>query len=662
MAKRRRITGEDLYRFRFLSDAQVSPDGQAVLFTVTRFHPDRKKNAYENHIFRLPVSGGAAFQFTSSNESESNPRWSPDGRRVLFLSARDSEEERKGKTQLWVMPADGGEGIRITSERRGAANPKWSPDGKSILFLGRVPDDPAAEKLPPEKKSHAMRIRRLSWRMNGLGPRHDYRVHAFVVPTRGGRPVQLTEGDWDVEDAAWDADGKRVLIAGNSEDADLTFARKLYAVPAGGGRMKELCGLPGPVYAPTPAPDGSVVYFAGSDLRRSFGTNQGRWSVPAAGGEPVNLTADWDGSIGQSVNSDCRAASPFFGPAVRPDGGEVRFLASIREATRLCSFDPSTRAVTMSDPADRTIESYSQSADWQTAAFTVMTPTGLAEVHVEQNGREKPRTGMNHAVLSRLLLAKPRRFSFKASDGVEVEGWIQIPPGSRRKKHPAVLEIHGGPRTAYGLGFFHEFHLLNAAGFAVFYINPRGSSSYGEDWATAVGKHYGERDYLDVMEAVDHVVANEPIDPERLGVTGGSYGGFLTNWIVGHTKRFKAAVTQRGISNFASFFGTSDIGWRFAREEVGGVPWENLGEYWKRSPLAYVDDVTTPLLIIHSEEDWRCPVEQAEQLFTALKVLGKEVEFLRFPGENHELSRSGKPKHRLERLAAIVEWFDRHLK
>ena len=663
MPAKRNITAEDLYKFQLISDAQVSPNGQTVLFTHTRFHPDRKKNTYQSHVWRVNAGGGSPQQFTSSTESESSPRWSPDGRRILFLSSRNAEEKSKARSQLWVIPIDGGEALKITSQKHGVSSPRWSPDGKSILFLGRVPVDPDEDNLPEDKKSDVVHITRLSYRMNGTGFHHKYRVHLFVVPARGGKPRQLTQGEWQVEGVGWSPDSKRIYFTGNAEeDADYTYARNLYAIPASGGRRKKLCGLPGGIGSPAPSPDGKTLAFIGNDMSRSYGTNSNLYLVPTSGGTPKNVTQHLDINTGQSVSSDSRGSSPGFGPVWSPDGSEIKFLATVRGADRLYTFSPDTGDLTPYTRDDRTTESVSYSADHTVAAYTEMNPTHLAEVWVWRQGRPPKRlTRFNDSLLSRLKLAEPKRFTFKASDRTEVEGWLMLPPGSRRRKHPAILEIHGGPRTAYGLGFTHEFHLLNASGFAVFYINPRGSSSYGEDWACAVGEHYGERDYKDVMEAVDHVLKTEPIDPERVGVTGGSYGGFMTNWIVGHTDRFKAACTQRCISNWVSFFGSSDIGWRFSQAEIGGLPWQDLEEYWKRSPLAYVDNIKTPLLIVHSEEDWRCPIEQAEQLFVALKWLGRETEFYRFPSENHELSRSGKPKHRIERLNAIVGWFERHV-
>jgi dipeptidyl aminopeptidase/acylaminoacyl peptidase len=278
-------------------------------------------------------------------------------------------------------------------------------------------------------------------------------------------------------------------------------------------------------------------------------------------------------------------------------------------------------------------------------------------------GKDRQLTDFNRAWIVGLDLRTHENFTFKSSGGHNVEGWIMKPSGYKKgKKYPMVVEIHGGPRAAYGNALMHEFQLLAGEGYAVMYINPYGSGGYTEDFQSGLPEHYGEQDYADIMEAVDYCIKTyDYVDAARLGVLGGSYGGFMTNWIVTHTDKFKAAVTMRSISNWVSFFGTSDIGWTFGLKEMGGIPWIDEEKYMVKSPIRYVKNVKTPTLILQSEEDYRCPMEQAEQFFTALKFLGVTTEFVRTPGENHELSRSGKPKHREARLEHIVRWFRTYL-
>ena len=652
----RAITDKDLLKFKLISDVQTSPDGTEILFTHT--HLDAKKDTYQSHIWKMSSKRGAPQQFTNSAQPESNARWSPDGKRILFVSARDTGKPNEGKSQIWIIPSDGGEATKLTDEKNGISNPAWSPNGKQILFTARV-------KIVPDKKpkSDVIHTSRLSYRFNGSGFTYQYRTHLFVVSTTGGRPKQLTKGEWDVGSATWSVDSSQIYITGNTEeDTDRTYTKNLYTITLKNSRRKKLCTMPGNIGSVAPSPDGKNIAFSGSDFSRSYGTNQRIYTIPISGGKPKCLTQHLDISVEQSLNSDSRQASPSFGLVWSPDGKLIKYIATSRGADHLFALNVETGQVDAYTDSDRTLESVSYSADHTVAAYTQMTPTQLVEVFIwRQDKPDRRLTRFNDRLLSQLHLTEPKRFTFKASDGINVEGWIMLPPNSRKRKHPSILQIHGGPRTAYGQGFIHEFHFLNAKGFAVYYINPRGSSSYGEDWTCAVGGNYGERDYDDIMEAVDHLIKTEPLDPKRLGVTGGSYGGFMTNWIVGHTDRFIAACTQRCISNWTSFFGTSDIGWRFTQEEIKGCPWDNLDNYWARSPIAYIKNVKTPTLIIHSEEDWRCPIEQAEQFYVGLHMQGVEAELVRFPGENHELSRSGKPNHRLERLSHIVRWFEKHI-
>jgi dipeptidyl aminopeptidase/acylaminoacyl peptidase len=293
-------------------------------------------------------------------------------------------------------------------------------------------------------------------------------------------------------------------------------------------------------------------------------------------------------------------------------------------------------------------------------------PTHIGEIFVcatAMPGELRKLTSFNDALFDELTLATPEYMAYTGADGWPMDGWVMKPqdfdPG---KKYPLILEIHGGPHAQYGYGFFHEMQMLVVAGYVVLYTNPRGSCGYGRDFALTVRGDWGTKDSLDILAGIDALLQKGYIDERRMGVTGGSYGGFMTNWLIGHTDRFKAAVTDRSVTNLASDFGSGDIGWIFADDEMETTPWENLGRYMQHSPISYVKNMHTPLLIIHSEQDLRCNIEQAEQLFAALKYLGREVLFVRFEGQSHGLSRAGHPKLRLERLRHIRDWFDKYLK
>ena len=370
---------------------------------------------------------------------------------------------------------------------------------------------------------------------------------------------------------------------------------------------------------------------------------------------------DFDRPVGNHLNSDSRVGSPDPSPVWDADDRSLTFLATNGGSCHIYTVDLIDRSVKAATEGERSVEGFSFSKDGNVLAYTAMDSLSLADVFVRDRKGERQITAFSDRALSKLVLSAPESFVFKASDGVNVEGWVMRPNGFRGKPAPTVVEIHGGPRTAYGHCFMFEFQLLAASGFAVLFTNPRGSAAYGEEFAAAIPKNYGDRDYKDIMESLDYLIKAGVADESRLGVAGGSYGGFMTNWIIGHTDKFKAAITERSISNWNSFFGSSDIGYFFAEEEAGGVPWENIQHYLENSPITYVRNVNTPVLILHSEEDYRCPIEQGEQLFVALKKLRKETVMIRFPEENHELSRSGKPRHRIERLGYVMKWFKEHL-
>ena len=355
-------------------------------------------------------------------------------------------------------------------------------------------------------------------------------------------------------------------------------------------------------------------------------------------------------------------------PSWTPDGGALLCLVSDRGRAPLLRVDAATGAATRLLDGERQITNAQASADGRRLVFAAsdgLTPADLFACDVEDGGaKERRLTDVNAALFAEVELRAPGRHTYRAGDGQELDAWVITPPGfdpGGGRRYPLVLEIHGGPHTAYGHSFFHEFHVLAGRGYAVLFTNPRGSHAYGQRFVEACVGDWGGKDYEDLMAGVDHALALGWVDPKRLYLTGGSYGGFMTNWIIGHTDRFRAAVTQRSISNNISAFGTSDIGWHFWEHEMGdATPWSGGEKLIFRSPLTYVTSVKTPLLILHAERDLRCPIEQAEQLFTALKVLGKEAVFVRFPEDNHDLTRGGKPKHRVEHARRIADWFDAH--
>lgn len=649
----RLITIDDLIAIPVLNDPQLSPDGTQVAFTVTR--PDREANTYRVHLWLVPAAGGEPRQLTTAPAKDTAPRWSPDGTRLVFFS------DRGGDKQVWAIPVSGGEARPLTSGKLSPADPVWSPDGRWIAFVGKP--EPARAR----EESDVKVISRLRYRQDGEGFWDGRWKQIFVVAAGGGSARQVTTGDCDHLFPAWSPDGALIAYTANTApDADLGNVSDVWVTPAGGGAPRRLTEGRGPVQAPAWSPDGRWIAYVGHDDACWGATNWGVWIVSASGGAPVCLTAQEDRSAGHHIVTDSRVHPPSGGLTWSPDGGRLVFMVADGGSTQIASIAAAgaPSALRLETHGAHELVGCSLDRAARRVACIESDPGTPGEIAVGDLGGEMRRvTDLTGPVLRPLALARPERFQFESADGWTVEGWVMRPSNPvYGERAPAVLEIHGGPHGAYGNAFFHEFQVLAAEGYGVVYLNPRGSQGYGQRFAAATRHDWGGRDYEDLMRGLDCALAAHPwIDRERLGVAGGSYGGFMTNWIVGHTERFRAAVTMRGISNAYSQWGTSDLAYMKGMWEYPGDPWEAPQFYLERSPITYARRMRTPLLILHSEQDYRCPIEQAEQLFVALKKRGVPTLFVRFPNESHDLSRNGQPRHRLERLRHIVDWFRAYL-
>ncbi len=676
---KRTITIDDLFKIKLLSDPQVSPDGKTIAFVQTT--GDIESDKYLSQLWLIPSDGSApARQFTFGEGKDRAPRWSPDGKWLAFISDRDKDK----KDQVYLIALTGGEAHRLTDGEGKPSPAVWSPDGTMIAYTAKTVTRESKSANDAREDSDVKSYTRLNYKSDdeGLwdyGWRHVFvtSLPRFAGEGQGGGPRQLTRGNFNHGSPVWSPNSRTIVFAANrTAKADEKNINDLWSVsvlsgakakPKGGSALKRLTRRKGPAVAPSFSPDGKWIAFVGHANEFANVTEADVYVMPARGGKTTKVTNQFDRTLGNALATDLRSpehAPP--APTWSKDGKTIYFLATDGGNSNIYAVSSRGGAVKQITRGNHHIFGYSFARAANRFAFVASDALNPNDLFASTaNGATKRITRVNNEALADIQLSTPERFIVPREDGWTVEGWLMKPVGWKAgRRYPAVLEIHGGPHSAYGATFFHEFQLLCARGYAVIFTNPRGSAGYGQEFSKCTRQDWGGGDYRDVMAAMDFALKKYPwIDAKRCGVAGGSYGGYMTSWIVTQTDRFKAAVSMRALNNWHSFYGTSDIGHHFASEwYVGGEPWNNAEEYLEHSPIAHVANCKTPTLILHSEKDFRCPIEQGEQFYIALKKLGVPTEFVRFPDETHELSRSGKPKHRKERLERIVEWFDRYLK
>ncbi len=661
MPRRRKIRAEDLFRMKFPEGPAISPDGSRIAYSIRRMDPG--KNRYLANLFLVPARGGGARQLTRGDQIDSSPVWSPSGRLIAFLSSRNE------KTNIWLIPADGGEARQLTRLEGPISALQFSPDGRRLLFLHR----PMKKEDPKEraKKAAFKHITRLSHKLDGFGYFPAEHQQLWTCGVRGGRPRRITSGDFSVESPRWSPDGRRIAFLANPEPEsqhDSTLTR-VFVVAAGGGRPRAISEKPGHKFFLEWAPEGRSILFVGH-----FG-GPGEWiqhpyriwELSLRGERYKDLTPwmdDWPFNfiITDTVMGEAMTLAPY-----REDGRwRIAFVQGERGACHVYSMprDGAPRRRDARLEFGGKVNSYGVSVgprgDAAVAAAEMMDMGDVYSLRLDGSGVSRRRTRINRAFFAGLRLGEPEEFQFK-SGREKVHGWILKPPDFRPgRKYPLLLEIHGGPMGQYGYTFFHEMHLLAAQGYVVASCNPRGSCGYGTRWVKCIHGRWGGVDYDDLM-AVTSAAARKPyVDGKRMGVLGGSYGGFMTTWILGHTKRFKTGVTMRQAGNRMIQFGSADYN-VLSKNAFKAWPWEKPMAWLRQSPNYYAHRIRAPLLIIHSEQDLRCPIVQADELFTILKSQGRTAEYVRFEGESHGLSRGGKPQNRLERLRRIVDWFERYL-
>ncbi|MCY0874742.1 MAG: S9 family peptidase [Firmicutes bacterium] len=699
---KRLITAEDVQRFELVANPVLSPDGRLVVWEKTV--PDVKEDGYTTQLVISDTEGRQIRALTSSGTNNSGAQWSPDGTVIAFVS------DRACGSQVWVLPMNGGEARQLTRFRHGMSGLQFSADGKTLfglvpvradeeiaVYAPELSDKEIKEEREKEKKDFAngpKRITRLTYKGDGEGFHRGLHRQLVAVDVATGDFRQLTFGPYNVGSPAVSPDGKYIAFCSNrTPNPDIEWWKSnIYRVPVAGGDLELLCDT---LSAQTLSysPDGHTLAVAGhgEELFTYWSAAHTHlFLLPAEGGAVTHVTAQFPDQIGCTNLTDMRGNARGVRPTWSQDGKYLYELSTREGRSEVVRFDiaSGTFEAGVVIGGDRDVFGFSYDGDslfvisyatqtnpCQMAAVSVAHETarprtfrGVTEAMHEQKvaffpAEELRLDDSNIRLLEELTVVEPEAFYYTSQDDWRVQGWVMKPAHYEAgKKYPVILEIHGGPQLNYGYAMFHEMQWFAAQGYAVVLTNPRGGMSYGQAFVNAVRLHYGDGDAADVQNGLDAALATfEFLDSSRVAVTGGSYGGFMTNWLVGHTDRFFAAASQRSISNWLSFYGVSDVGPLFVESQLGGDIFTNRERLWEMSPLAYAQNVKTPLLLIHSENDLRCPMEQAEQFYVNIKRFGGEVELVRIPNASHGLSRNGKPKLRIERLNAIFGYIHDHL-
>jgi dipeptidyl aminopeptidase/acylaminoacyl peptidase len=646
---KRGITPEDYLSFQFISDPHLSPDGKEVAYVVTTIN--QKKNRRESAVWSLTIENPEApRRLSAEGFSSSMPRWSPDGKTLAMVSARslDASTADKPKTQIYLLPVrSGGEAVPLTNLKNGVEGYQWSPDGTKIVVVSAsAPNDDIAAG---DRKSDARHYTHIIYKSNDSGWDEGKRQHLWVVDVAGGEARQITIGqEWNDTDPQWSPDSTRIAFVSDrtGKAYDDSHNTDVWVIPASGGSLIKISDHDFEDVSPRWSPDGKQIIFAGKTSIHQF---------------PKLYLAD---SSGGHASAPALKDLDLIPTQLEWSSAALLFQANIKGEAQIFRADLATRGFEAVTKGARRVQAFDINNSAGKLVYLANDFQHLDDLYVSNlDGKsERQLTHLNTALWRQLDLQPVERLPYVSSDGLPIDGFLVKPLGWQPgKRYPMVLVIHGGPRDMFGVDWYNEFQIFAAQGWTVFFCNPRGSIGYGEKFERGQINNWGVMDYQDVMAGVDAALKHyDWIDPNNLGVTGGSYGGYMTNWIISHTNRFKAAVTLRSLSNFISDEGTRQGPYGHA-DYFKDIVFDDFAQYWDASPLKYARNVRTPTLILHSEMDFQLPLEQAEQWFRALQHYGVPSEFVLFPRENHNLTRTGEPKHIVESFKWQIYWFDRYL-
>ncbi|KON69595.1 peptidase [Peribacillus butanolivorans] len=652
------IAAKDLFHLKSVTDPKLSPDGSMAVYVQTRI--DEKTEKYVSNLYMFSLITNETQQWTFGENRDTSPCWSPDGKNIAFIS------DRSGKKQVHLISTVGGESQQITHFINGATNPIWSPCSTKLLLSTGLKEGEALFTVEEEKdlSKEVQRYDQLKYKWDGRGYFDQLYQQLVIVDIEKDENILLTENNIDYRPNAWSPDGKQIAyICGEAEKSDDDLFSDIFIMDLETKSSKKITGSSGFFKDPKWSPNGQYLSFIGHNKEFAGATFSKIWLYSMFDQTIQCLTEGWDVQIGDSAIGDFQIGAVDPGILWTNDSQGFYFLISDYGNTGVY-YGSIEGAMYPSILDPQHIYGLTIDPESHRAIVAISTPVHPGDLFVYNltNGEKAQISFVNDEFLQHKYLSQPEPISFPSVDGLTIHGWIMRPTEFKdNQKYPLILEIHGGPHMMYANSYVHEFQTLANEGYTVLFTNPRGSVGYGQDFVNACRGDYGGMDYKDLMAAVDYTLATyDFIDHEKLGVSGGSYGGFMTNWIVGHTNRFKAAVTQRCISNWLSFYGVSDIGYYFTEWEIEGDIFDSADKLWQHSPLKYVSNVNTPLLLLHGEKDYRCPIEQSEQFFVALKRQKKEAQLVSFPGETHEVSRSGSPKMRLQHVEEIKGWFNKY--
>jgi dipeptidyl aminopeptidase/acylaminoacyl peptidase len=660
------VTAEDLFHLSLVSQAQIAPNGSAVAFVVSTL--DGPKNRYATNLWLVDLAGGAPHALTQDGFSTS-PAWSPDGTRLAFV------RKVTDKPQIFSYELNSGRARQLTSQAEGAADPHWSHDGTRIAFAAMTVDaapparidfktagfEPGREQLTSDIRI----IDKERYEANGLGYTYDKHQHLWTMRADGSQPTALTHDErWSESQFAWSNDDRTLAFVSLHDEPPQANQSAIYTIDAGGGDARQLMSGHTADTGPSFLRSGRLVYFSGDGLDSA---EYPALMTSAPGGSVARaVVARNKLAWGDSVLADLRMPGGPCGPLLSRDDKHLITNVTRPGAAALVSVDLTTGESKPLGRTDGETFDCSISADGDRVAYIFADFLHPAEVHVVdlKSGKDRALTAINQPYLDGVVLSKPESIMVTDTRGFAVQAWFMPAVGPQaRGRRPTLLDIHGGPQTAFGSTFFHEMHYWTGLGFNVVMVNPQGSVGYGYAFEEALVGNWGDPMFDDISRVMDVVDKRPDVDASRLGILGGSYGGYATLWVISHTDRFKAAIAERPCSDLA----TQSLDWYLASsnglggEYAWGKPWDPKSRNFTDSPLTYVENVHTPVMLLHSVEDTETPLDQTLDEYSALKQLGRPAVFVEVPHENHDLNRVGSPIHRVERLRIFNDWFAQQL-